>query len=48
MTTKELAKAMEVSAATIYYWEKGYNAVKARHLIRLASIFDCSYGALLS
>ena len=46
-TVLDVQKALEVSDATIYYWEKGTTKPTADNLIKLSKLYECSIDDLL-
>ena len=47
-TPADVARAMQVSTATVSYWETGKNLPCSRKLRQLAELFRCTVDAILS
>ena len=44
----DVARAMQVSTATVSYWETGKNLPSSRKLRQLAELFGCTIDELLT
>lgn len=47
LSVLDVQKALNISDATIYYWESGKTRPTAKNLIRLANLYQCSVDDLL-
>ena len=43
----DVQKALDVSDATVYYWENGTTRPTVSNLMKLAKLYDCSVDELL-
>lgn len=46
-TVLDVQKALDVSDATVYYWENGTTKPTVNNLLKLAKLYDCSVDDLL-
>lgn len=46
-TVLDVQKALDVSDATVYYWENGKTKPTADNLIKLAKLYGCTIDDLL-